>query len=310
MLKSNQFVKVKWNGQTKKYWESKGYLFTKMGEEFNALVDDLQPKSAVRVCVICDYCGCEFTTPMYAYQSSSACGKIACKECKGKKAAETNIERYGVANVMQVDSIHKKMKASMLDIYGVEHPSQSAELHQKAMSTYDFERAVERRKQTCLEKYGVDNASKISAVVNKAKATCLERYGGESSQCDDSVRRKSWGSMLSHGTAPTSKAEREMVAVIKRVYGDCACYPQFVLDRISMDCLLVIGDVKIDIEYDGQFWHKDNAERDKRRDFYCIRRGYKVLRFFSKHHSPTEEQIKQGVDYLVNSEHKHLRIDI
>ena len=137
MLKSNQFVKVKWNGQTKKYWESKGYLFTKMGEEFDALVDDLQPKSAVRVCVICDYCGCEFTTPMYAYQSSSACGKIACKECKGKKAAETNIERYGVANVMQVDSIHKKMKASMLDIYGVEHPSQSAELHQKAMDTYD-----------------------------------------------------------------------------------------------------------------------------------------------------------------------------
>ena len=155
MLKSNQFVKVKWNGQTKKYWESKGYLYTKMGDEFDALVDDLQPKSAVRVRVICDYCGCEFTTPMYAYQSSSACGKIACKECKGKKAAETNIDRYGVANVMQVDSIHKKMKASMLDIYGVEHPSQSAELHQKAMSTYDFERAVERRKQICLEKYAL-----------------------------------------------------------------------------------------------------------------------------------------------------------
>lgn len=310
MLKPNQFVKVKWNGQTKKYWEEKGYSYTKMGNEFEAHVEDLQSKSAVKVAVVCDYCGNEFLMAMYAYQSSSACGKVACKRCRGKKAAETNLERYGVANVMQVDAIHDKMKASMFEAYGVEHPSQNYELHQKAMAAYDVDSAVERRKQTCLDKYGVDNAAKTAEVVEKAKATCVERYGGESSQCSDKIRRKSWESMLNHGTAPTSKAERDMVATLRKIYGDNACQPQFVLDRISMDCLLTVGDVKIDVEYDGQFWHKDNAEHDKRRDFYCINRGYKVLRFFSRYHVPNEEQIKQGVDYLVNSEHKHLRIDI
>lgn len=310
MLKPNQFVKAKWNGQTKKYWEAKGYQYTKIGDEFEVRAEDLQPKSAVKVAAICDYCGDEFPMAMYSYRANSACGKIACKKCKGKKAAETNLERYGVANVMQVDAIHDKMKASMVEAYGVEHPSQSAELHRKAMAGYDSEQAVERRKQTCLEKYGVDNAAKTAEVVDKAKATCVERYGGESSQCDDTIRRKSWESMMANGTTPTSKAERDMVVTIKKIYGDDACQPQFVLNRISMDCLLTVGDIKIDVEYDGQFWHQDNAKRDKRRDFYCINRGYKVLRFFSKHHVPTEEQIKQGVDYLVNSEHKHLRIDI
>lgn len=310
MLKPNQKVKVKWNGNTKKYWEDKGYKYTKIGDEFDVCAEDLQPKSAIKVAVICDYCGKEFEMRMYAYTASSSCGKVTCNKCKGKKIAETNLVKYGVKNVMSVDLIHNKMKASMLERYGVEHPSQSAELHQKVMDVYDFEKAVIRRKQTCLDKYGVDNAAKSPSVIAKTKATCIERYGGESPQCDDNVRRKSWESMLLNGTTPTSKAERSMVDALKKIYGEDACTPQFVLDRISMDCLLIIGDVKIDVEYDGQFWHKGNAERDKRRDFYCINRGYKVLRFFSKYHVPTEEQIKAGVDYLVNSEHKHLRVDI
>lgn len=34
MLKPNQFIKVKWNGNTRKYYESKGYTFTKFGDTF------------------------------------------------------------------------------------------------------------------------------------------------------------------------------------------------------------------------------------------------------------------------------------
>ena len=310
MIKPDQIVKVKWNGQTKQYWISKGYNCTKMGDEFEAKAEDLPSKSSIFVDVICDYCGQVFPMRMYAYNNSAKSGKIACKHCKGKKAKETNLDKYGVENVMQVDEIHDKMKSTMLLTYGVEHPSQSKDLHAKAMSKYNFSDALNKRKETCLLKYGVDNASKSQDVIDKAKNTCRKKYGGDSSQCDEQVRAKSIQSMLNGGAIQSSKAERAMTDLLIDMYGKENCHPQFPLDKIVMDCLLDYNGIKIDVEYDGEFWHKDKQESDKRRDYYCIRRGYKVLRFFSKYNVPTKEQIKQGVDYLVNSEHKHLRIDI
>lgn len=81
-------------------------------------------------------------------------------------------------------------------------------------------------------------------------------------------------------------------------------------DRLIYDCLLIVKDIKIDVEFDGYFWHDRQKERDKRRDFYSMRKGIKVLRFVSKGSLPTKEQITQSVEYLVNTEHYHLIIDI
>lgn len=100
MLKPNQLIKVRWNGQTKKYWQTKGYAFTKINDEFEVKVEDLPPKSAMLVEIECDYCGEIFPIRMYSYTSCSKCGKIACKHCVGKKAIETNLDKYGVSNVM------------------------------------------------------------------------------------------------------------------------------------------------------------------------------------------------------------------
>ena len=35
-----QKVKVKWNSNNKKHYESLGYIYTKMGEEFEVKVED------------------------------------------------------------------------------------------------------------------------------------------------------------------------------------------------------------------------------------------------------------------------------
>lgn len=308
MLK-DQKVCVKWNGQTKKYWIDKGYKYTHIGDEFLVDVHDLPPKSGCMVIVQCDYCQEEFLMAMYSYTADFQCGKIACKNCRWKKAKETNIQKYGVENPMQVDSIHDKMKQTMKNKYGVEHPSQSKELHQKAVDKFDKVKASEKRKRTCLEKYGVTCSSKNQDVILKAKQTCLIKFGGESSQCDANVRKKSFNTLMSNGNIPISKAEKDMVDKIKEIYGVENCYPQYIFDRCIFDCLLIKDGIKIDIEYDGIYWHQDK-EKDKRRDYYTMKRGIKVLRFQSKYHTPTVEQIKYGVDYLVNSEHHHLIIDI
>lgn len=45
MLKENQFVTVKWNPYSQKYYQSKGYVFTKRGDEFQVKIEDLQEGS-------------------------------------------------------------------------------------------------------------------------------------------------------------------------------------------------------------------------------------------------------------------------
>jgi hypothetical protein len=47
---------MRWNRKHKEYYESKGYAFTKVYDEFEVEVKDLKPKSKALVEVMCDYC--------------------------------------------------------------------------------------------------------------------------------------------------------------------------------------------------------------------------------------------------------------
>lgn len=210
---------------------------------------------------------------------------------------------------MQNPDVKKKLVDTLIERYGVDSPAKLPQ-HAEAMKAYDVKKAQESYVKTCMEKYGVDNAAKVQSVKDKMKATCVERYGGESSQCSPDVREKSWATLKSNGGVPSSKAEQAMVMGLIELYGSEACLPQFVLGRIAMDCLLVVDGVKIDIEYDGEFWHRDKKRQDMMRDFYCYEHGYKVLRFTSKYNTPTKEQIQDAVNYLVNSEHQHLIVSV
>lgn len=60
MLVENQKVKTKWNSYTKAYYESLGYVYTKMKDVFEVELKDLPYSSHAKIKVICDYCGEEF----------------------------------------------------------------------------------------------------------------------------------------------------------------------------------------------------------------------------------------------------------
>ena len=47
-------AKVKWNASNKKYYESLGYIYTKMGDEFEVRIEDLTKGSHVKVDCLCD----------------------------------------------------------------------------------------------------------------------------------------------------------------------------------------------------------------------------------------------------------------
>lgn len=94
-------VKVKWNAMTKKYYERLGYTFTKMGEEFEVKIEDLQKESNVKVKCICDNCG-EESNPTYNGYTKNVQkdGKTYCFRCAkklygNKKGIETKLKKYG-----------------------------------------------------------------------------------------------------------------------------------------------------------------------------------------------------------------------
>lgn len=321
MLKPDQYFTVRWNPANRKHYESLGYIFTRSKDEFVVPVEHIPVSSRTRVKVICDYCGKGFEMYMYAYtKSTTSSEKVACGDCKVLKTIETMKRVYGVDNCLKIPEVQSKCKKTLKDRYGVTTPLCSQEILAKAQQTckknYGTTNSMkssvvrEKAKATIFEKYGVDNIAKSEKFVEKAKATCVERYGGESSQCSPEVRQKSFNTLLGKDGIPSSKAEKEMVSRLIEIYGKENCHPQYLFSRCAFDCLLTVGSVKIDVEYDGIFWHKDKQESDKRRDFFAMKNGYKVLRFKSNGNIPTHEQIKQGVNYLVNSEHRHLIIDI
>ena len=39
------------------------------------------------------------------------------------------------------------------------------------------------------------------------------------------------------------------------------CFPKYPFECYSFDCLVVIDKIKIDVEYDGLYWHKKKTKR-------------------------------------------------
>lgn len=92
MLAENQRIKVKWNKRNKVYYQSLGYMFTNYGDEFEVLIDNLQPNSPVKISAICDFCGKEYSVSWHHYQETEVKHqKHACYNCRHAKRYENNL---------------------------------------------------------------------------------------------------------------------------------------------------------------------------------------------------------------------------
>ena len=113
---------VKWNSKIKKHYVDKGYVFTKMKDEFLVKYEDLTIGSHATIKVKCDYCGEEYdiqNDTRNAYLKNSIIKKDACTNCKYIKAKESNVELFGVDNAMKCDEIKLKLENTLLEEYGV-----------------------------------------------------------------------------------------------------------------------------------------------------------------------------------------------
>lgn len=90
MLVKNQYIKVKWDARTRKWYEQKGYSFTKTGDEFMVKAEDLSHGNKKKVKVVCDYCG-DIIYVTYKDYVNYKGEKYACKKCRQIKTSESNL---------------------------------------------------------------------------------------------------------------------------------------------------------------------------------------------------------------------------
>ena len=76
-----QKVKVKWTGNTRKHYESKGYIYTKNLDEFDVAVEDLTNGSMTMVNIKCDYCDNIVSMAYKEYFKKHKNKPYCCKDC-------------------------------------------------------------------------------------------------------------------------------------------------------------------------------------------------------------------------------------
>lgn len=343
MLKENQLVQMKWSNANKKHYMELGYKFTKIGDYLEVKAEDLSVGSHMVVTVVCDYCGNEFEREYVSYiKFHNKYGDACCNCAKYKqektmyekygvrspyqveefkqKGKTTILEKYGVDNISQLDEIKEKKKQTCFEHYGVCVPLQSNEVMNKMIDTNEerygvpyttmTQQMIEKTKETCMKKYGVDNASKSDVVKELIRNNTQEKYGVENVMYVPEIRKKIVESFYKNGTAPTSSIQIYVSNLVKKIYGDENVFDNVPLEWYCLDIVLNYKGYKIDIEYDGWYWHKNKIKEDTIRNKFVTKQGYKILRIRSNEELPNEQQIIDAVNYLIEENHHLTYIDL
>jgi hypothetical protein len=198
----DKIIKMKWNSYNKKYYENKGYIYTKMFEMFDLKIEDLNKNSSYYIKCKCENCETELNVRYVDYIKSTKnlSESYYCTHCKYIKYKQTCIEKYGVENVSMNKDIKQKRRETNLKRYGVENLFQSNEILQKIKNTnldrygveYPFQSNIiqEKAKETFKNKYNVDNPSKNIDIINKIKSVFMEKYGVENPMFLEEFREK------------------------------------------------------------------------------------------------------------------------
>lgn len=329
-------VEQKWNNRTRTHYEQLGYIFTKNGNVFIVNVEELTHSSTVYVKVRCDYCEIIFAKKYYKFLKGrenilkDCCNNTTCKRKKREevcllkynvenpskipevrnKARNTMIERYGTDNPLEVPEFIEKRKQTCLDAYGVEYPLQSDLIKNKMMSTnlkkygveftFQTEIVKEKTKETNMRKYGVPHISQSKEYQEKVAKSNMEKYGYRSVLQVPEIQEKITQSLYENGTTPTSSQQLEIYNMLKKNQYDVGLnYP---VSNVSLDVAIFIDEnIKIDLEYDGSYWHKDQ-QYDRRRDEFLKSQGWKILRIKSRRKVPSLEDVVSSINKLIDTD--------
>lgn len=241
--------------------------------------NELTPGSHVKVKCVCDNCGEIFEREYKIYYKCKTLdGKDLCYNCRTLKTENTLLSKFGVKNVMQIPSVKEKHLKTMNDPTLIKLQS-------------------ELREASNLKKYGIKNPMKLPEISSKVSYSIQHKTQEEKSE----IVKKRIETLHKNQTQRTSTQQIKIYNMIQEMFNDYDVKLNFPCSTLSLDIMLSIDEIKIDIEYDGWYWHHNRGQRDFARDFIVKGYGYKVLRIKSKRDIPSKEQLELAIYKLLYS---------
>lgn len=250
-----------------------------------------------------------------------------------EKMKQTCLEKYGSEYYFSSSKGKEEVKKGMLKKYGVEHPLEKEEFLEKSKQTcqshygVDFSLSSEEVRQkgvkTSLQRYGVDIPSKSTEVQQKIRNTTflhfgvywalassevrekgirtnIQRYGVENPAQSPEIQAKIRKTFFKTGKTRTSKQQLEVFNILKDNYEQVSLnYP---LRKYSLDCFLVVNSIKIDVEYDGWYWHQFLKEEDNARDLFVNENGIRIIRIRGGVTTPSKTEMLDLIDKIIKED--------
>jgi hypothetical protein len=153
-------------------------------------VDGLGKWSKEIIDLVCDSCGVEKSIQYKLYTSYGySNGDYFCRKCKMKK---NNLEKWGVENPFQLESVKEKSRKTNLEKFGVEFISQSSDIKEKikkSIAELDKDSVNRKREVTNLEKWGVKNVSQSEEIKGKKEETNIKNWGSSNNKKGECFRK-------------------------------------------------------------------------------------------------------------------------
>lgn len=134
----------------------------------------------------CEECGKDIEYTCSPKEKPRFCS-TQCRELHKKKS---NLMKYGVENVSQLDSVKQKIsqknrsqdvrtrrEQTCLERWGTKNPAQNEGIRKKMSDIMKSEEYLLNREQTCLQRYGYSTPMLNPAVQEKRRQTNLKKYG-------------------------------------------------------------------------------------------------------------------------------------
>lgn len=183
-----------------------------------------------------------------------------------KTYKKTMIEKYGVENTFQLESVKETIRKKQLE------------------NDPTYEKRNEKSKKTCLEKYGVDNPNKCKNIIEKRKKTNLERYGNAFGKSCKTNR---------------SKGEIEIQEFLQKLNIN-AFHTRDIISPFEID--IYVPDYKVAIEYNGDYWHSVHKVNHLFKKDICEKSGIKLIQIFEKDYKKYKNEILENILRVLNNE--------
>ena len=144
-----------------------------------------------------------------------------------------------------------------------------------------------------------DISKKIGYIAKKGTTIRkhVKRFGdsGDYEKLMQNGIRKKRNIIISLMKNKTSKPEKMLFDILKKIYPSAKHKYKILSDKqFYWEMDIAIPEIKLNVEYDGSYWHEKHRLRDANRDLFLKNKGWKIVRIEYKE-SPTYEQLFKDV---------------